>query len=93
MIKELLWNNVIIIHYIIAAGMFIFLLCYKPGIKQFAKAYIGKSICWSAVMTAIFYFHTDLSVVALVIQAVPLLFINYNLSALIDKLCGGYYEN
>ena len=93
MIKELLWNSVIIMHYIVAAGMFIFLLCYKPGIRQFSKVYIEKSICWSAVMTFLFFLHTTLSVPALVVQAIPLLFINYNLSALVDLFCGGDYEN
>lgn len=90
---KLIWNEVIVIHYTACAGLLIFLFCYKPGIKQFSKIYIEKSICWTLVMTFIFYFHTNLSYVALVIQAFPLLFINYNLSALVDLFCGGDYEN
>lgn len=93
MIKELFLNPVIVIHYFSFVGMLVFLLCFKPGIRQFSKVYIEKSICWSAVMTFLFFLHTTLSVPALVVQAIPLLFINYNLSALVDLFCGGDYEN
>jgi len=93
MIKELFLNPVIVIHYFAFVGMLVFLLCFKPGIRQFSKVYIEKSICWSAVMTFLFFLHTTLSVPALVVQAIPLLFINYNLSALVDLFCGGDYEN